>query len=566
MPSKAVPGLVAGLLALALASPLTAQERRPPAPADSPEARTLLDRASALFRTGTALQNAGRQDSALTVYRSALASVRGIHRSSVDAAVVEAALLEKAGDVLRTLADLAGASAYYDSATARLETVRSRLNEADRLTVGTWLAPLYQRWILTALGRSPELGTEASAALALAIADRGRSRTLRDMRTSHVLGQGTSGIVLSYSAGMDMVRGGRNLIQSVDTLGLPTLFYQVTKDTLLVWSLADGRVDVHRAAIPSDTLNALAASLQSALEARAAPATWQPAARRLARLLLPPGLPDRAPAGELLIVPDGALARVPFAALPLPSHGLVGDRYAVRYMYGLGNLTAISTTTFDPAERLERGLIVGNPALPRTTPPGGATGFDPLPFAEAEALEIADRFTAEPLIGPDATETRFLAGLADASVVHVATHATAFDTEQTTDDSYLVLAADSAEDGILTIRELLKTSQPMQAELVVLSACRTGVGNIRAAEGTMGFQRAFLAMGANAVMVSLWKVQERQTKLLMDHFYDAWLSRDVGKPEALRTAQARIRETRGTEHPYYWAAFQIFQGTRSDRR
>jgi CHAT domain-containing protein len=95
----------------------------------------------------------------------------------------------------------------------------------------------------------------------------------------------------------------------------------------------------------------------------------------------------------------------------------------------------------------------------------------------------------------------------------------------------------------------------MSAELVVLSACETGLGDLKKAEGTVGLQRAFLARGARSMLVSLWDVSADQgTTLLMRSFYRHWLRGDT-KAEALRTAEAEV--ARSFPHPRYWAAFQM---------
>lgn len=99
------------------------------------------------------------------------------------------------------------------------------------------------------------------------------------------------------------------------------------------------------------------------------------------------------------------------------------------------------------------------------------------------------------------------------------------------------------------------------AELVVLSACETGLGNPRRAEGTVGMQRALLTKGARSVLVSLWNVDDDATAFLMRRFYEHWLApAGVSKAEALRRAQEEVRTHEANPHwrlPQYWAAFQL---------
>ncbi|HUK65127.1 MAG TPA: CHAT domain-containing protein, partial [Dongiaceae bacterium] len=102
-------------------------------------------------------------------------------------------------------------------------------------------------------------------------------------------------------------------------------------------------------------------------------------------------------------------------------------------------------------------------------------------------------------------------------------------------------------------------SLQLTADLVVLSACQTGLGDLKQAEGTVGLQRAFLARGARSVLVSLWNVSDASTRALMIDFYQHWLS-DADHPdkaESLRRAQEQVRHTKGWEDPRYWASFQL---------
>lgn len=113
-------------------------------------------------------------------------------------------------------------------------------------------------------------------------------------------------------------------------------------------------------------------------------------------------------------------------------------------------------------------------------------------------------------------------------------------------------ATDAKSDGILTADEAREL--PLEgAELVVLSACQTALGSIRAGDGVYGLRRAFLAAGAEAVVASLWRVADRQTHSLMNKYYDLLITQRTPRITAMRDAMREIKKT--NPHPYYWAPF-----------
>ena len=118
---------------------------------------------------------------------------------------------------------------------------------------------------------------------------------------------------------------------------------------------------------------------------------------------------------------------------------------------------------------------------------------------------------------------------------------------------------DGVDDGVLTAYEASQLNLE-GTELVVLSACETGLGKQLNSDGVFGLRRGLQEAGADAVMMSMWSVPDKETQELMSLFYQKWLA-GMEKPEALRQAQLEERETvkkrYGKDLPFYWGAFVL---------
>jgi CHAT domain-containing protein len=196
-------------------------------------------------------------------------------------------------------------------------------------------------------------------------------------------------------------------------------------------------------------------------------------------------------------------------------------------------------------------------------PPGPLEGGDlaPLPSTASEAAAI--RGLAPPgavrlFLGFDASRTLVTSGALESfRTLHFATHGL-FNEEQP-ESSAIVLSRFDREGrpigGLLRAADIEKLR--LRAELVVLSACQTALGRQTRGEGMVGLTQSFFAAGADRVLVSLWKVDDRATALLMASFYRKLLRNGRTPPAALREAQlAMWRQKRS---PYQWAGF-LLQG------
>ena len=181
--------------------------------------------------------------------------------------------------------------------------------------------------------------------------------------------------------------------------------------------------------------------------------------------------------------------------------------------------------------------------------------FRNLPSTRDEVIAAGQVFREKRLLlGPDATEAAFKAQpLANFEVIHIAAHGIA--SAKFPDRATLVLGSDpkSGEDGLLQIREIRGLS--LNADLVTLSACDTGVEPLEGEEGTANLVRAFLFAGAKSVVASLWTANDPSTRTLMERSY-RYIADGEDKGSALRHAQMDLIAEFGERAlPFYWAGF-----------
>ncbi|MFQ5875316.1 MAG: CHAT domain-containing protein [Dehalococcoidia bacterium] len=177
---------------------------------------------------------------------------------------------------------------------------------------------------------------------------------------------------------------------------------------------------------------------------------------------------------------------------------------------------------------------------------------------DSEHINLRERATVERVQELDLSRYRIL---------HFATHGVLGDEVGLTTQPALVLSQigeKGKHGGLLQFADILDLN--LNADLVVLSACSTGLGRLRQGEGIVGLTRAFLYAGASSVVVSLWKVEDQSTSLLMEHFYER-LKQGESEAEALRQAKLDVMRStvelkaigmhQSLASPFYWAPFVL---------
>ena len=310
----------------------------------------------------------------------------------------------------------------------------------------------------------------------------------------------------------------------------------------------------------ADSLADLVAFFRTTIERPAHDSLWRGAARRVYQRLITPLAPEQPE--QLLVITDGPLAHIPLEAL-LPTDSARPWGATQRIIYGPSASVLAEVAQTPGNDRWDRAMLaVGNPES--TDGPGAAGSvlrtdktaeLSPLPYAEQEARALRDLFQsngADLLTGRRASVSQWL-GLEPARYryLHFAAHAQVSD--RNPEQTHLVLAGGGLD--LAAIRRLR-----LRSELVTLSACETALGRRVRGEGVLGLSHAFLAAGARATLVTLWRIEDRSTAEFMQDFYRQLHD---GRPpaEALLAVRHRWITTGGRyAHPAYWAPFVLVGG------
>ena len=325
-------------------------------------------------------------------------------------------------------------------------------------------------------------------------------------------------------------------VQALLEPGVALLSYYQLPDRLLCWRLERDRSKLYVLKVSAAELAGKISGYRRMLQNLE---PLEKSSRELYDLLLSQPLTGAGDIRSLGIVPHGSLHYLAFSTLYDGKNYLV-DRQT------LFHLPAASvfrhTQSRRQAQKNLRILAIGNPDL-------GSASLD-LPFAEKEAGTLRWNYSdVTTLTRERATESWVRENVGSFGIIHLASHGE-FDTVNPLFSS-VRLAKDAKADGRLQAEEVFGLD--IKADLVVLSACQTGLGDVKSGDDVVGMNRAFLFAGTHTLMSSLWRVSDVSSAILMKQFYRDY-SRS-NKAEALRLAMLHVRNR--YPHPGYWGAFVL---------
>jgi len=273
---------------------------------------------------------------------------------------------------------------------------------------------------------------------------------------------------------------------------------------------------------------------------------------------------------KVILVPDGPLGYIPFDALltaapedanDFKSYPYLIQQHQFSYTYSATLLREMRNKKH--RQEPQKDFVAFAPFYNGdTTLLAGMYSYDdlmrkdlqPLAFSGPEVAAASKLMKGETVAGAAATEARFTATAGNYRILHLATHGRA--DNRVGDYAFLAFTEiqDSLENELLYVKDLYNLQ--LNADLVVLSACETGIGKLQRGEGIISLARAFAYAGAKSIVTSLWSVNDKSTSELMRFFYRE-LKHRKDKDEALRLARLRFLKESSVKnsHPFFWAAF-----------
>lgn len=537
-----------------------------------------------LINIGVVYQSLGQYSKALKSHQQALVIARAVGNRET-----ESTTLSNIGELFFTTNQFADAEKSLFAALAVVQSLRdSKLSDTDRIT-------LFERQLLIYLQLQETLVAQNSRdknLSALEISEQGRARSLvEELAGRYLTASGKAETdAPNLAAIRQIAREQKATLVQYSVVSLesrdPSLYIWVIKPTgeiafklvnlkALDRPLAELVVASRQAIGARNRPDGTVKLVLSEDEQKRRQAEQRRNLQQLYQLLIQPiaaELPQKE-SDRVVFMPQDALFIVPFAALMdgngkylVEKHTLtispsiqVLDLTQKRQRLGRGSREARRSLQSNQA------LVVGNPTMPKVW--NAETNKEDkqlsnLPGSEQEAIVIANTLQTQPLLGKQATKAAVMQRMETARIIHLATHGlleygNPKDSGVRDVPGAIALGSSGTDSGLLTAAEILQLK--LNADLVVLSACDTGRGNIRG-EGVVGLSRSFMRAGVPSLVVSLWAVDDAATAELMQTFYSLWqhTQQPMDKAQALR--QAMLATMKKHPDPYLWAAFTLIGG------
>ncbi|NET62316.1 MAG: CHAT domain-containing protein, partial [Symploca sp. SIO2E6] len=502
--------------------------------------------------------------------------------------------LESLGLALHNSDKLAEAEQNLRQAIARYEEIRKGLGNSDDFKVSVFekqtLAYSLLQQVLVAQNKPLE---------ALEVAERGRNRALVEMLFRHG-NEELAERIIPPSPNIEEIRriARQQNATIVEYSVIPNLKYAgITSQEknlspqIYIWVIQpDGNIELRSVQIPEYTSlkEFITSKLYELINGSNPTIKVENSAKKMYQILINPiaELLHNNEERQVIFIPHKELFLFPFVAL-MDTHGkYLIEKHTILTAPSIQSLGL--TSKQKKSFTLPRGgeaLVVGNPILP--------SGYDYPQGVEEETYYISQLLENKPISGAAATEPIIVDKMANAKLIHFASHGLfkyvdnnslrpaneLIDTEykqelgayyidekiieqfgKWQDAIILTSTGDKpSQDGILTSKEIIEQfglpgSTPLQAEMVVLSFCQSGRGRITG-EGIIGLARSFIAVGVPSLVISMWSVDDSSTAYFMEQFYFNFYVKRLDKAQALRKVQlAMIRSHR---LPSEWAAFTL---------
>lgn len=322
------------------------------------------------------------------------------------------------------------------------------------------------------------------------------------------------------------------------------IFYHQHPDFLFAWLVTPDAIRMHKLPVSAAQLATEVHALRQILQRQLSPGD---ASRRLYEALFQPFADALSGIRHLIILPHGTLHYLPFALLQNSQDGYLGFTHTLSFAPSasvLGHCLRQGETFMGRSPRDMAFLAIGNPDL-------GDEKLD-LPFAGREVASLKRYYPqVQTFSGDEATETRLRSEQPLPPLVLLSCHGVYDEANPLL--SALLLSGGEGNDGRLEAFEIFALK--MDAYIVAMSACETGIGKIRSGDEVVGLSRSFIYAGASSLLASLWKVDDLATAVLVKRFF-RYLAEGHSRAEALRMAQQIVRDEINP-YPAFWAAFQI---------